>query len=111
MVNAFNGILSAYGEETLVTENGATQNLKTFIQPVLSKNDDGDTDITPIGKKDTSIFYWFCPNTLNISDKNNTVITAGGTDYIIIKLKPYRFKGAISHFEGVLALREEDYSD
>ena len=111
MANNFNGILQSYGEDTIVTEGERIQKTRSFIQPVIVKNASGPWEITPLGRRDTSLFYWFCPEGVEFANPENAVVTINGTDYVIRELKPYRFAGGVSHLEGVLILKEVDYSD
>ena len=109
--NNFNGILQSYGEDTVVTEESRVQRTRSFIQPVIEKKTGGPWEITPLGRRDTSLFYWFCPDGVEIDSTERAVVTIAGTDYVIMELKPYRFGGKVSHMEGVLALKEVDCSD
>ena len=111
LANNFNGILQSYGEETVVTEGERIQKTRSFIQPVIEKKISGPWEATPLGRRDTSLFYWFCPEGVTIDRTENAVVTIGGTDYEIKELKPYRFSGRVSHMEGILAIKEADYPD
>ena len=80
------------------TEGERVQKTRSFIQPVIEKKISGPWEVTPLGRRDTSLFYWFCPEGVTIDRTENAVVTIGGTDYEIKELKPYRFSGrAVSY--------------
>ena len=103
----FSEILKQYGDEATLHLSGTDMAAKVFIQPILSNRLDRRwREMTNLGERDTSRFYYFGPADAEIADYTAAVVTCGNKTYRFLKAEPFRVEGKVSHWEGILELRE-----
>ena len=107
MTNAFNGIISRYGEVTKISWQGTEIMTKSFLQPVINSSSGDKKTITPLGEVNTTNYYWFAPADIKLDTDKQITIEACGKTYELIKAEMFIAMGRVSHWEGVLRVRDE----
>lgn len=108
-MTAFSAIIKHYGDKAAIYKNSIEEEIKCFIQPVLSPSADKRvwSQMTELGERDTSRFFGFFPADAALDDAE--YIICGGVYYDIVRFEMFRVMGRDSHWEAVLTKREEDY--
>jgi len=109
-MGAFASILRRHGVTSVISTADGQREVPSFIEPIISSPErNGWTDVTRLGERNASRWYWFGPPESDITDPENTVITVGGVSYDVLKAEPYVVNRKTSHWEAVLRIREDDY--
>jgi len=81
---------------------------KVFIQPVINNTDFKYwSEMTDLGEANISRYYFFGPSDIEITDCENSYLLCNGKEYVFLKAEPFKVEGQVSHWEGVLKIREE----
>ena len=110
-MSTFADIVSRDGQEAEITfKDGNSQKIRCFFQPILTKSDTKRwMDISRLGRLDTSRYYYMGPADVELDDVEGGWLTVGKCNYIFLKEEPFYIKNTISHWEAVLAVKEEEY--
>ena len=109
-MSVFAGILRKHGVPAVIDDGTTQKTVKAFLEPIMSRAERMEwVDVTRLGERNISRWYWFGPPESDIDETKDTVITVGGTAYTVLKAAPYTVNGEISHWEAVLRKREEEY--
>lgn len=108
-MTVFSEIVEKYGDPAVLYEAAGEKEIKTFIQPILTGHDKPWLRMTNLGEADTSRYWYFGPADAEITDTKGTYISCLGRTFDFIKAEPFRIQGVVSHWEGILKIREETY--
>ena len=110
-MNAFCGILERYGEETKISWDGGSVTAETFIQPVMSSSSGDGAIMTPIGRADRKMYYWFAPESLELDTGKEITVTSGENEFRLVRAERFCAMGRVSHWEGLLTERRSVSDD
>ena len=106
----FTAILARYGETASLTHGGVTSSVRAFLQPVITRRTERVwRDVTELGERDTSRYLAFLPP--DAEAEPGDVLCTDGAEYEFLKAEKFRVRGAVSHIEAVLSVREALHVD
>ena len=98
-MSAFASILERHGIVSVISAGGEEREVASFIEPIMSRSElTSWIDVTRLGERNASRWYWFGPPDSDITDPENTVITVDGVSYDVLKAEPYIVNRRVSHW-------------
>ena len=107
-MTVFTKLLYKYGAPVVIHSDTGENHTKALVQPVMDRKSTKKwEEITRLGERDTSRYYFFGPPDITIA--KGMYVDYDGRLYDVIRAERYRVGGKASHWEAVLELREEIY--